>query len=197
MRPLTRRRFTLGLSTALVAALAGCAGPALIPGEGAAFQRTGRFAVNVTEAGTAVDAVQGGFSWRDAGQRLQLDLVNPLGSTLARIAVDARGATLQHADGTVEQAPDADALAARVLHVALPVSNLRDWIQGRLGPGASHGVERDEAGRLLSFSQDGWTVRLSRYDARGPGRLRLERRDGVRQISVRLAVDTSATSTGS
>lgn len=184
------RRALTWLSAATLIGLAGCAGPVLIQGDGEAFQRTGRFAVNVTEAGVPPDAVQGGFSWRDTGSHLQLDLVNPLGSTLARISVEASGATLERADGSTEHAPDADALVARVLHVALPVSSLRDWMQGRPGPGATEGVQRDDAGRLLSFSQDGWSVRLSRHDSHGPGLLRLERRDGARQISARLAVDT-------
>lgn len=181
------------LGVALLAVvLAGCAGPARIAGEGAAFERTGRFAVNVTEAGGAADAVQGGFAWRDTGQRLRLDLVNPLGSTLARIVVEPSGAVLEHADGSTESASDADALLARVLGTALPVANLRDWLRGRTGAGGTTHMQRDEQGRPETFSQDGWQLRLSRYDALGPGLLRLERRDGARRISVRLAIDTQA-----
>lgn len=185
-----RRAGTWLLAGAAALALAGCAGPARIGGDGAAFERTGRFAVNVTEAGTPPEAVQGGFSWRDSGRALQLDLVTPLGSTLARVTVSPSGASLEHADGTIERAPDADALLARVVGASLPVSNLRDWLQGRTGTGAVLAMERDEQGRPLAFGQAGWQLRLSRYDAFGPGLLRLDRRDGARQISVRLAVDT-------
>src|SRR5690606_40590682 len=83
----SRRRQLLGMlgGGGLALALAGCAGPARIVGDGTAFERTGRFAVNVTEAGGAQEAVQGGFAWRDTGRLLRLDLVNPLGTTLARI----------------------------------------------------------------------------------------------------------------
>lgn len=180
------------VAAAAAAVLAGCAGPARIAGEGEAFERTGRFAVNVTEPGRAAEAVQGGFAWRDTGRQLRLDLVNPLGTTLARVVVEPAGAVLEHADGTTEHAPDADALLAKVLGAALPVSNLRDWLQGRAGAGEATGMERDEQGRPLSFAQGGWQLRLSRYDAFGPGLLRLDRRDGARRISVRLAVDTQA-----
>ena len=186
-----RRGAALLVSTLVSAALAGCAGPARIAGEGAAFERTGRFAVNISEAGLAPEAVQGGFAWRDTGQRLLIDLINPLGSTLARVTVDASGALLEQADGTTERASDADALLAKVVGVALPVSNLRDWLQGRPGAGGTQAMERDEQGRPLSFEQGGWQLRFSRYDARGPGLLRLDRRDGPRRISVRLAADTS------
>lgn len=191
--PSSRRRVLAGfVVVAAAAVLAGCAGPARIAGDGAAFERTGRFAVNVTEAGGAADAVQGGFAWRDTGRQLRLDLVNPLGSTLARIVVEPSGAVLEHADGTTEHAPDADALLAKVVGTALPVSNLRDWLQGRVGAGDATDIERDAQGRPLSFGQGGWQLRLSRYDAAGPGLLRLDRRDGGRRISVRLAMDAQS-----
>lgn len=180
------------LLVAIAFVLAGCAGPTRISGEGDAFERTGRFAVNVTDAGAGPEAVQGGFAWRDTGGLLRIDLVNPLGSTLARISVEDSGAVLEHANGTIERAPDADALLAKVVGVALPAADLRDWLRGRPGPGPVEGMQRDDAGRPLSFGQGGWQLRLSRYDALGPGLLRLERRDGPRNISVRLAVDTKA-----
>lgn len=171
--------------------MAACAGPARIAGDGQAFERTGRFAVNVTEAGAAPEAVQGGFAWQDTGRVLRLDLTNPLGSTLARIVVEPSGAALEYADGTTERAADADALLAKVVHTPLPVEGLRDWLQGRVavaGPVAQ--LERDEQGRPVAFVQGGWQLRLSRYDDSGPGLLRLDRRDGARKISVRLVVDT-------
>ncbi|NYT22710.1 outer membrane lipoprotein LolB [Alcaligenaceae bacterium] len=187
--PWSCRRPGAAAVLALALTLAGCAGPARIGGEGTAFERTGRFAVNVAEAGAPVEAVQGGFSWRDSGRGLRLDLVTPLGSTLARVTVDPSGAVLEQADGATERAPDADALLARVVGTPLPVSGLRDWLRGRPGAGEVLAMERDEQGRPLAFGQGGWQLRLSRYDALGPGLLRLERRDGSRQISVRLAVD--------
>src|SRR3546814_1430061 len=45
-----------------------------------AFDRTGRFALNVQNFGGQRDAVQGGFAWHDDGRMLILDLANPLGS---------------------------------------------------------------------------------------------------------------------
>ena len=187
-----RRVVSCALAAGIAAIIAGCAGPGRIAGDGAAFERSGRFAVNVTDAAAAPEAVQGGFAWRDTGRVLMLDLVNPLGSTLARIQVDARGATLERTDGSTETAPDADALVAQVLGTPLPVSSLRDWLQGRAGEGAVSNMERDAQGRPESFTQEGWQLRFSRYDALGPGLLRLDRRDGSRRISVRLAIDTQA-----
>lgn len=189
-----QRRQLLGMLVGggLALALVGCAGPARIAGDGTAFERTGRFAVNVTEAGGAQEAVQGGFAWRDTGRLLRLDLVNPLGTTLARIVVEPNRAVLEHADGRTEMAPNADALLAEVLGIALPVAELRDWLQGRTGVTPVTQMESDAQGRPTAFTQQGWQLRFSRYDALGPGLLRLDRRDGSRRISVRLAVDTQA-----
>ena len=185
------RPFSIFLAAGLIATVAGCAAPARIGGEGPAFERSGRFAVNVTEAGSAPEAVQGGFSWRDTGRELRLDLVNPLGTTLARVKVDASGAVLEKADGSTEAAPTADALLAQVMGVSLPVANLRGWLQGKPGPAAAD-IERGPEGRPTSFTEGGWQLRLSRYDVKGPGLLRADRRDGTRRISVRLAIDDAA-----
>ncbi len=190
-RGLVRRRAMVWLAAVSVSAvLAGCAGPARIGGESPAFERTGRFAVNVDDVTGAPEAVQGGFAWRDTGQRLHIDLVNPLGSTLARVTVDENGALLEQADGRTERARDADALMAKVMGTPLPVSNLRDWLRGRPGRGDTQAMQRDTEGRPQSFSQGGWQLRMSRHDALGPGLLRLDRQDGTRRISVRLAMDS-------
>src|SRR3546814_21058437 len=80
---------------------------------------------------SAKRAVQGGFAWYDDGVGMELDLANPLGSTLARVEVTPAGATLFRSDGTTQQARTADALVAQVLGSPIPVEGLRDWLRGR------------------------------------------------------------------
>lgn len=188
------RRFVL--PTMLAVLIAGCAAPGKIaPDTDTAFQRTGRFAVTVKEFSGMQDAVQGGFAWRDTGSVLTLDLANPLGSTLARVTVQDGMALLRHANGAEEYAPDADSLVEKVLGSPVPVTGLRDWLHGRTGSSAVSGVEKDSAtGQLNGFIQDGWRVRLSRYDALGPTLLQLNRNDAQRDISVRLAISPLADS---
>jgi len=177
--------------------LAGCATPQRITQDSSAqagsqqtaFERTGRFALNVAYSNGQRDALQGGFAWLDTGERLVLDLANPMGSTLARIEVTASSAVVTRSDGSTETAANADALVEKVLGSPLPVSGLRDWLRGRVGPGQVQGEEKDAQGNVAGFAQDGWRVRLSRYDAQGPALLQLNRNDSNRSISARMVID--------
>jgi len=136
------------------------------------------------------DAVQGGFAWLDSGKRLRLDLANPVGSTLARIDVTPARAVVTRSDGSTEQAADADGLVEMALGSPLPVSGLRDWLRGRTGQGGQvSNLEKNSQGQITGFTQDGWRVRLSRYDDQGPGLVQLNRDDSSRSISARLVID--------
>ena len=186
-----RRRLMAGglaLATALVA---GCVSPPRIQGaaQGPSFDRTGRFALAVEHRGGEQDAVQGGFAWRDTAGGQRLDLANPLGNTLARIDLQPGKAVLTRTNGTVEAAPDPDALVEQVLGSPIPVAGLRYWLQGQLAPGPAEHVEKDGNDRLLRFAQQDWRVELSRYDDQGPRLLRLRRTEPARDISLRLVVD--------
>ncbi len=171
--------------------LASCATPARIGGAGPAFERTGRFAVSVRPADGPAQAAQGNFAWRDTGAALRLDLLSPMGGVLARILVEPGLAVLERANGERERAEDPDALLAEVWGEAMPVAGLRAWIQGRPWAGSAlASVRRDGQGRVTQLVQDGWTVSLSDYDDRGPGRLRLARDQAGRRISLQLVADT-------
>ncbi len=190
----------LGASAGLAALLlAGCATPQKISSteragdtalQAAPFERTGRFALNVSYGNGQRDALQGGFAWLDSGKRLVLDLANPMGSTLARVEVTPGRAIVTRSDGSTQEAADADGLVDMVLGSPLPVSGLRDWLRGRTGQGGSvSNLEKNSQGQLVGFTQDGWRVRLSRYDDQGPGLVQLNRDDSNRSISARLVID--------
>jgi len=157
------------------------------------YLRVGRFALRAASLHGDTQAVQGGFVWRDSGRALRLDLHNPLGTTLARVDADFGAGTtravLTRADGSQTVAPDADALIADVLGSAIPVTGLRDWLRGRLGEPPAQDVVRDAEHRPESFRQNGWQVRLSRYDALGPRLLRMTREQAGDAIDVRLVID--------
>ena len=179
----------LALATATLL-LASCATPTRIGGTGPAFERAGRFAVTVQPPDGPAQAAQGNFAWRDTGAALRLDLLSPMGGILARIRVEPGNAVLERANGQRERAASADALLAELWGEAVPVAGLRAWIQGRPWAGSPVGaVQRDDQGRITQLVQDGWTVRLSDYDAQGPGRLRLARDQAGRRLNLQLIAD--------
>jgi len=175
----------------IFAGLAGCAvAPDMRDAASDAFIRTGRFALTAQDVmETTPEAVQGGFTWHDDGHTLRLDLNNPLGSTLAQVRVEPGRAVLLYRDGRQEQAADPDMLVARVLGRTVPLADLRVWLRGQVMTAAT-GVERDAQGRLVAFSQAGWRVQLSRFDAQGPRLLRLSRQDADRRVHMRLVIDS-------
>src|ERR1700739_898605 len=70
------------------------------------------------------------FNWQQTAQRTDVTLYTPLGSTLATIAVTPQEAGLTQSDKAPRRAPDIDTLSAQLLGWSLPVSGLRDWLQG-------------------------------------------------------------------
>ncbi len=186
------RRLLLGGLMAVV--MAGCATPQRIAMQGDAqsadvVSRVGRFALRVERPLESPEAVQGGFAWRDDGRDLMLDLANPLGATLARVEVSAGRAVLTESNGTQTVAEHPDELVARVLGSPIPVAGLRGWLRGQFTGGPAAAVsERDDAGRPTVFTQDGWNVRVTEYDDKGPTRMQMQRQEADRTIDLRLVV---------
>ena len=181
------------LACLLVLTVFGCATPpppateTNFPG---ALIRNGRFAVKTESANRSPEAVQGGFSWRDSGSQLALDLTNPFGGILARLLVHSRGATLERANGELIQAASSDSLMDQAVGQPIPVQGLRLWLRTQKNPPAGMRVlEKDAEGRIVAFEQDGWSVRLSNFDSLGPRLVALTRSEGGRGIWVRLVVD--------
>ena len=179
----------VALTVIFASLLTACATPQRIGGTGPAFERQGRFAVNLQPAVAAPYAAQGGFSWRDDGRILRLDLVSPLGSILGRIRVEPGLSLLERADGSRESAATPDALLALVWGHPMPVSGLRHWMRGEPAPGLVVDAQHDDQDHLTALRQDGWDVRLSDYDAQGPGRVRLSRQDDQGQWRLQWIVD--------
>ncbi len=155
-----------------------------------AFVRAGRFALRVEDPLAPAQAVQGGFTWRDANRRLELDLTNPFGNILARIEVTGNNAVLTQGNGGRLEAPTAEELVKIAVGEAIPVKGLRTWLRSQTNAEPTMArVSRDEQGRLTSFEQGGWRVELSRFDAAGPRLLILSRQDDAKKIVIRLVID--------
>lgn len=177
-------------ASAMVMTLAACAvAPAPAPmSSSESFQRSGRFALNVDRADGSKDAVQGGFLWQQTAQQLQLDLNNPMGTVLARVTVTDQGARLQHPNGEIEEAASPDQLVEQLIGYVIPVEGMRDWLKGQTGSRPVSDLQQEQQ-RPSYFQQDGWRVRMQRYDDLGPRLLQMNRNQAQQAISVRVVVD--------
>jgi len=188
--------FVLLMATALLSACSNLPAPVSIE-----HSYSGRFSLSVTAAQTGSDTQRGAWTGRFAlavgPQSLTLDLVSPLGATIARFETDPREARLLvPSDGRlrVEHGTDAQALSERVLGWSLPIERMPDWIEGRPANGrpfyplaANDGSER--------FEQDGWSVTVLRVlDPKSGRHLQIERpaHDGLPSVALRVVLDAPA-----
>lgn len=190
------------LPLAAAALLAACAS---LPQPPAADRvHAGRFAATTTLDGRSENS-SGRFTLAVQGERLTLDLATPLGTTLARIDVDAQGALLQvPGAGGLQQARgrDAERLAADLLGYPLPVSGIADWIEGRPSPQRPAQLLALDGG-AQRIVQDGWTIDVADRYASGavrrlafarPAQPALGAAAPIPAITLRLVLDEHADS---
>lgn len=139
------------------------------------------------------------FSWQQTAQRTDVTLFTPVGSTLATIAVTPQEAVLTQSGKAPRRAPDVDTLSAQMLGWSLPVSGLRDWLQGyAMGADGKRFVASPANDSVTT--KDGWRLRyVSWQDAADntPGALPQPRRiDAERTtsaqadaVSLRIVLD--------
>jgi outer membrane lipoprotein LolB len=135
--PMPIRPLLQAIAAAGVLVLAGCATPtANIANPNAsvgAYRDTidlsGRLTANWQKDGQ-LQSITGKFEWTQRPGRVDVSLANPLGQTIAEISVTPESATLTQGNHPPRVARDIDALSAAALGWPLPVSGLRDWLQG-------------------------------------------------------------------
>ncbi len=200
----SRRLALLCLGSPLL--LAACASVApsrgFDAGETAASRHyTGRFSANYVRYGRD-EGVQGSFRWEEQGRNVRLDLLSPLGQTLAVVTATPSGATLDLPNKPPRNAPEVDSLLEEALGFALPVAGMRDWLHGHPAAGRPANATRDAQGRLATLAQDGWSVRYVAWQdppfgtqntAARPRRIDLEREGGATPLSVKLVIDPEET----
>ena len=197
---------TLALRATLLAAslLAGCAGIDTTPQTPAnagiirnyqqAIYIAGRMSVRYQQYGRD-EALHGSFEWQQRPGKTQLTLSSPLGQTLAQIAILPDGATLTQSGQPPLAAANADALTAQALGWPLPVSGLRDWLQGNVTDSSGKkrvATQQDENTDIVTA--DGWRIRYAAWDnsaAPRPRRIDLTRTTAqAGEVALRLVIDT-------
>lgn len=194
---MTRRRMLLARLLALPLIAAGCATPGG-PGDRLAdsFEPSrwaGRFAVTMTEPGAdpRVERASGRFLLETRAGSTLLELLSPLGQTMATAELNQDRAELLTAEGRRFEARSAEELTERVFGWRMPVGDLPRWLRGRLdNPTETAG------GRPLAGSEHGWTIRLEDWRPSGPARLDLDWPAGPPrgrpEINLKLIVDDAS-----
>jgi outer membrane lipoprotein LolB len=119
-----------------VATLAGCAITPSAPRSTAAVapyrdsvELAGRIAINYSRDGKK-ESLNGKFVWQQSKANTDVSLISPTGQTVAVINVTPSSATLKESGKQALTAPDLDTLTQKTLGWTLPISGLRDWLQG-------------------------------------------------------------------
>ncbi|MGV7208016.1 outer membrane lipoprotein LolB [Oxalobacteraceae bacterium A2-2] len=161
------------LSSAICAALlgavlAGCATTASGPLSTASVapysdnvELNGKFSVTYSKDGRP-SSLTVNFNWVQQGPNTEVSLLNPLGTIEARLSVTPQSATLTPAGKQPISAPDVDALTARVLGWTLPVSGLRDWLQGYATDAQGQRFAASPAKDTV-VTRDGWKLHYAAW----------------------------------
>ena len=150
--------FAITLIGALLAACATTAPPSTNPVAPYRdmLELSGRLSVNYHRDGKS-EALSGKFTWQQSATRTDVSLASPLGQTIATIAVTPGSATLTQGGQPPRVASDIDALSAQALGWPLPVSGLRDWLQGyAIGADGSRFVASPRQDSVTT--RDGWRL---------------------------------------
>ncbi|WP_426191833.1 outer membrane lipoprotein LolB [Massilia sp. DWR3-1-1] len=183
-----------GLCAAL---LAGCASVAPSTGGAAApvaayranFDAAGRLSVNYKHNGNP-ESLTGKFTWVQTPTRLDVTLSSPM-ATIATISVTPQSATLVQADKAPQVAADLESLTAASLGWTLPVSGLRDWLQGR-ATAADGSAFVASASASSVTTRDGWRLRFVSWQSDAAGHSIPRRIDAARDAALGAATEELA-----
>ncbi len=167
----------------LVCWLVGCATAPIPPAAPLIFAAQGRLSLVVRPADAPSRQVTGRFMWAETAQHSQIDVLSPLGDTLARLRVQPDGSELT-VRGTVETAMSPEALVEKYFGAPLPVLGLRYWLRGLDKSGMQRAPE--------TFTEDGWQIEFVQMQApssRLPRMVRLQRQVTFEPIEIRLVID--------
>jgi outer membrane lipoprotein LolB len=162
-------------AAACAALLAGCASvptaPAVTvaqPQSAAArdsFDAAGKLSAQYRKDGNP-ESITVNFRWTQKPGRIDVALSSPM-ATLATISITPESATLVQSDKVPRVAKDIDTLTAQTLGWSLPVSGLRDWLQGYATGADGKRFVATPANNSVT-TNDGWRLRfVSWHDAGG------------------------------
>jgi outer membrane lipoprotein LolB len=120
------------------------------------------------QSNNETNRINGNFTWVQRPGRVDVSLFNPLGQTVAEISVTPESATLTQARHAPRMAKDLDTLTQESLGWSLPVSGLRDWLQGYAVDAQGKRFAASPANNNV-VTRDGWRLRFAEWqDKPGP-----------------------------
>lgn len=154
----------------------------------------GRLSVRYQNNGKE-EALHGSFAWIQNPDHIRVTLLSPLGQTIAVIEVTPEGASLIQGGQAVRSAAEVDRLVEQTLGWPLPVSGLREWLQG-FGTGANgrRFIATPDAQEFTT--QDNWRIRYVSWQDESnspsrPKRIDLNRTTAeAGNVSIRAVLDT-------
>ncbi len=153
---------------------------------------SGRFSVSYPHEGKTQSA-QGRFHWQQRGDEVSIDLLSPLGQTLARIRVTPFIAMLERPGQQTQSATSASELTEQMLGWPMPADGLRFWLQGfSASDTGAHPVAPNAEG--AGFHAGGWQVRYVSWQpwngGNHPRRIDLSRSSQTAgELALRLVID--------
>lgn len=178
---------------AVAAVLSGCATTAVPHTPLAPYRDTvdvaGTLSVNYQKDGKP-ESITGKFDWQQTPSRVDVSLASPLGQTLAKISVTPESATLIQADRAPRVAKDLETLTHDALGWSLPVSGLRDWLQG-YATGADGQRFTASPANSEVVTKDGWRLRFVTWQdgaVAQPKRIDANRNVNGDELAIRIVV---------
>jgi len=125
----------------------------------------GRFAVHYVDNNGEDRNVYGNFDLQQQADSTTLQLLNPLGQTMARISVSPLGATLELPGHPVQTASAVETLMQHAIGFPLPMSGLRYWLKPEAAPDTPAQITKDPSnGRISQIRQDDWVIDYLAYN---------------------------------
>ena len=152
----------------------------------------GRFSVGYEE-NNRPQSVQGRFQWQQQGQRIDIDLMSPLGQTMAKLAITPNSATIQQTGKQIKVADNVAELTEQTLGWSLPVAGMRDWLQG-FNRSTTNQRQLARPNENDQFDTDGWHIHYVSWQQNSvsvyPKRIDLTRTSPqLHQLSLRIIID--------
>ena len=138
------------------------------------IQLSGKISVRY-EKDNKPQQLPGSFEWEQRGPHLRINLLSPLGQTLARITLDDNRAILEQEGQPPRYAQDLDQLLQNSLGWSLPAAGMRDWLQGFIPQANGQHLALHRLDQTLE--DNGWTLRYASWQEQSdlPKRIELSR----------------------